>query len=135
MSPPRWVMIFGSPGRTLSAYSVSPRSSSRRSASAAAGASARLVTMMRAPVWSASRAAFRGGRAALARLGTPGYMRWKGQRDVVVEASLDVQEQIVAVLQKECPDDAILVEEGPEDEPLSVDAARLWIVDPICGSL
>src|SRR5438309_2072197 len=36
MSPPRWVMIFGSPGRTFSAYSVSPRSISRRSASAAA---------------------------------------------------------------------------------------------------
>ena len=83
----------------------------------------------------ATRAAFKGGRAALARLGTPGYLRWKGQRDVVVEASLDVQEQIVAILQKECPGDAILAEEGPEDEPLSVDAARLWIVDPICGSL
>jgi myo-inositol-1(or 4)-monophosphatase len=83
----------------------------------------------------ATRAAFRGGRAALARLGTPGYLRWKGQRDVVVEASLDVQEQIVAVLQKESPGDAILAEEGPEDEPLAVDAPRLWIVDPICGSL
>jgi len=83
----------------------------------------------------ATRAAFKGGRAALARLGTPGYLRWKGQRDVVVEASLDIQEQIVAVLQQECPGDAILAEEGPEDEPLSVDAARLWIVDPICGSL
>jgi myo-inositol-1(or 4)-monophosphatase len=83
----------------------------------------------------ATRAAFRGGRAAVARLGEPGYLKWKGQRDVVVEASLDVQEQIVAVLQKECPGDAILAEEGPEDEPLAVDAPRLWIVDPICGSL
>lgn len=83
----------------------------------------------------ATRAAFRGGRAALARLGTPGYLKWKGQRDVVTEASLHVQEQIVSVLQNECPGDAILAEEGPEDEPLAVDAARLWIVDPICGSL
>jgi myo-inositol-1(or 4)-monophosphatase len=83
----------------------------------------------------ATRAAFRGGRAALTRLGTPGYLKWKGQRDVVVEASLEVQEQIVSVLQKECPGDAILAEEGPEDEPLNVEAGRLWIVDPICGSL
>src|SRR3979411_3309846 len=83
----------------------------------------------------ATRAAFRGGRAALARLGTPGYLKWKGQRDVIVEASLDVQEQIVSVLHMECPGDAILAEEGPEDEPLDVEAARLWIVDPICGSL
>ena len=83
----------------------------------------------------ATRAAFRGGRAAVARLGNPGYLRWKGQRDVVTEATLEVQEQIVSVLQKECPGDAILAEEGPEDEPLAVDAPRLWIVDPICGSL
>ena len=83
----------------------------------------------------ATRAAFRGGRAAVARLGNPGYLKWKGQRDVVTEATLEVQEQIVSVLQKECPGDAILAEEGPEDEPLAVDAARLWVVDPICGSL
>ncbi len=83
----------------------------------------------------ATRAAFRGGRAALAHLGAPGYLKWKGQRDVVTEASLDVQEQIVSVLHKESPGDAILAEEGPLDEPLDVGAARLWIVDPICGSL
>src|SRR5207249_3590607 len=29
----------------------------------------------------------------------------------------------------------ILPEEGPEDEALPLDAERLWIVDPICGSL
>ena len=45
-----------------------------------------------------------------------------------------MQEAILSVLQKECPSDAILAEEGPEDEALSVDAERLWIVDPICGS-
>lgn len=83
----------------------------------------------------ATRAAFRAGRLAVGRLGASGYLRWKGQRDVVAEASLDVQEQIVSVLQKECPGDAILAEEGPEDEPLDVGAERLWIVDPICGSL
>ena len=31
----------------------------------------------------AKRAAFRGGRVALAKLGDPGYLTWKGQRDVV----------------------------------------------------
>jgi myo-inositol-1(or 4)-monophosphatase len=83
----------------------------------------------------AIQAAFTGGRAALARLSSPGYLKWKGERDLVVEASLDVQERIVSVLQEKCPGEAILAEEGPEDEPLAVDAARLWIVDPICGSL
>lgn len=83
----------------------------------------------------AERAAFRAGRIALARLGTPGYLSWKGHRDVVSGASLEVQEAIVSVLRSECPDDAILLEEGPEDEALDVGAERLWIVDPICGSM
>ncbi|MGH2796823.1 MAG: inositol monophosphatase family protein [Thermoleophilaceae bacterium] len=83
----------------------------------------------------ATRAAFRAGRLAMARLGDPGYLTWKGHRDVVSGASLEVQGAVVANLQRECPGDAILVEEGPADEALAVDAARLWIVDPICGSL
>src|SRR2546426_9470158 len=83
----------------------------------------------------ATRAAFRAGRLALARTGNPGYLQWKGHRDVVSGASFDVQEVIVSILKKECAGDAILVEEGPEDDPLPVGAERLWIVDPICGSL
>jgi len=83
----------------------------------------------------ATRAAMRAGRLAVSRMGDPGYLKWKGHRDVVSGASFDVQEAIVSLLQKECAGDAILVEEGPEDEPLDVAAERLWIVDPICGSL
>ena len=83
----------------------------------------------------ATRAAFRGGRLALARLGDPGFLSWKGHRDVVAGASYEVQGQITTVLQEGAPGDAILAEEGDEDEPLDVNAERLWIVDPVCGSL
>jgi len=83
----------------------------------------------------ATRAAFRAGRLAIARLGDPGYLRWKGLRDVVPEAAMLVQDEIVSLIRAECPNDAFLLEEGPEDEPLDVGAERLWIVDPICGSL
>ena len=83
----------------------------------------------------ATRAAFRAGRLATARFGQPGYLKWKGHRDVVSGSTLEVQDAIVSILRRECPGDGILVEEGPEDEPLQVDAERLWIVDPICGSL
>ena len=83
----------------------------------------------------ATRAAFRAGKLAVSRLGDPGYLKWKGHRDVVSGATLDVQDTILSILRQECPDDAILVEEGPEDEPIAVEAERLWIVDPICGSL
>ena len=83
----------------------------------------------------AVRAARKGGKVAKARLGVPGYLKWKGHRDVVSEASLQVQEAIVSTLLAEFPDSGILAEEGPEDALLPVDAEHLWIVDPICGSL
>lgn len=83
----------------------------------------------------ATRAAMHAGRLARARLGDPEYLKWKGQRDVVSGSVIDVQDLIVSALRSACPGDAILAEEGPEDEPLQVDAERLWIVDPICGSL
>ena len=83
----------------------------------------------------AIHAAREGGRVAKARLGDPGYLKWKGHRDVVSEASLKVQEAIVSTLLAEFPDSGILAEEGPEDAPLPVDAEHLWIIDPICGSL
>jgi myo-inositol-1(or 4)-monophosphatase len=83
----------------------------------------------------AKRIASSAGRLARARIGQPGYLKWKGHRDVVSEATLEVQQAIVSALQNESPGDAILAEEGPEDEPLDVEAERLWIVDPICGSL
>jgi myo-inositol-1(or 4)-monophosphatase len=83
----------------------------------------------------ALRAARKGGEVALARLGKSDYMRWKGHRDVVSGASLEVQTAILDVLKKETPDFGILAEEGPDDEPVPLDAEHLWIVDPICGSL
>jgi myo-inositol-1(or 4)-monophosphatase len=83
----------------------------------------------------AMRAARAGGSVALARLGTADYMRWKGHRDVVSGAALEVQDTILSVLTRETPDFGILAEEGPEDEAVPLDAEYLWIVDPICGSL
>jgi myo-inositol-1(or 4)-monophosphatase len=83
----------------------------------------------------AIRAARTGGQVALARLGKTDYQRWKGHRDVVSGATLEVQDAILTVLKAETPDFGILAEEGPEDEPVPLDAENLWIVDPICGSL
>jgi myo-inositol-1(or 4)-monophosphatase len=81
------------------------------------------------------RAARVGGQLALARLGKPDYMRWKIHRDVTSGASLEVQDAILEVLSRETPEFGVLAEEGPDDEPLPLDAEHLWIVDPICGSL
>src|SRR5438128_2327976 len=83
----------------------------------------------------AVRAARTGGLVALARLGNADYMRWKGHRDVVSGAAIEVQDAILNVLQRETPDFGVLAEEGPEDEAVPLEAEYLWIVDPICGSL
>src|SRR5690348_5458662 len=82
----------------------------------------------------ASRAAREAGRIALAHVGNPLYFKLKGRRDLMVGASLRVQDSIRETLLREFPDDAFLAEEGPEDEPLPVCAQHLWIVDPIDGS-
>jgi myo-inositol-1(or 4)-monophosphatase len=83
----------------------------------------------------AKRAAKAGGDVARARLDDPGYLQWKGSRNVVSDASAKVQKAIVATIQDESADAAILAKEGPEDAPVPVDAPQLWIVDPVCGSL
>lgn len=86
---------------------------------------------------SAARA---GGEMALARRDDPGYLRWKGSRDIQAGASLDIQKRIVEVIQAEFPDDAFLVEESPDEQAAGApdgsnnQAERLWIIDPICGS-
>jgi myo-inositol-1(or 4)-monophosphatase len=84
---------------------------------------------------AAIRAAREGGRVALSHIGDPLYFKLKGRRDLLVGASLAVQDAIRGVLLEECPDDAFMGEEGPEDEVLPVNAQHLWIVDPIDGSI
>lgn len=83
----------------------------------------------------AVQAARDGGTVAKARLGRPGYLTWKGPREVVSEASRQVQEAVVSTLLAQCPGAGVLAEEGPDDAPVPVEADQLWIVDPICGSL
>src|SRR5579871_3385309 len=82
----------------------------------------------------ARAAALAGGRAALEGARDVKYLSWKGPRDAFVGRSLDVQDAIVSTIRAAFPTVAILAEEGPDDEPMPVDADPLWIVDPICGS-
>ena len=79
---------------------------------------------------------------ALARREDPGYLRWKGPRDLQAGASLDIQQRVVDVIQTEFPDDGFLLEESTDERQADGErsgshdqAERLWIVDPICGSM
>jgi myo-inositol-1(or 4)-monophosphatase len=83
----------------------------------------------------AARAARAGGQVARAHLGNPLSYSWKGHRELVAGASLRVQDAIFAAIREQRPHDALLGEEGDADEPLPLAAERLWIVDPIDGSL
>ncbi|HBY96808.1 MAG: inositol monophosphatase [Ardenticatenaceae bacterium] len=82
---------------------------------------------------TAMRAARAGGQLALARLGAPGYQKWKGPRDLVTGAVLDIQERIVEVIRQDFPDHHCLAEEGQALQ--EQDADPLWIIDPVDGSL
>src|ERR1700738_4810401 len=83
---------------------------------------------------TAIRAAREGGRIALAHLGNPLYFKVKDRRDLLVGASVVVQDAIRGILLGAYPDDGFMGEEGPDDEALPVNAERLWIVEPIDGS-
>jgi myo-inositol-1(or 4)-monophosphatase len=84
----------------------------------------------------AERAARIGGALAREKIDEPGqYFTWKRSRDPFVAQSLPVQNAIIEAIRESYPDQAILAEEGPEDEEMPVGADPLWIVDPICGSL
>jgi len=82
----------------------------------------------------AIHAAREAGRVAQEHVGNPLYFKVKERRDLLVGASVVVQDTIRDILRRECPEDAFLGEEGPDDEELPVNAERLWIVDPIDGS-
>jgi myo-inositol-1(or 4)-monophosphatase len=82
---------------------------------------------------TAIAAAREAGALARARLGEPGYLRWKGIRDLVTGSVLEVQALLLERLRAAFPDHAILAEESADTPP--ADAEALWLVDPIDGTL
>jgi len=57
----------------------------------------------------------------------------KSATDFATEADLESERAIKATVRAAFPDDAFLGEEGGLDGP--PDAARTWLVDPLCGTL
>lgn len=82
---------------------------------------------------TAIRAAKAGGQLARERLGQPGYKKWKGPGDLLVEAVLEIQDRILETIRAEFPDHPILAEES--DTPVDTQDDPLWIIDPLDGSL
>jgi myo-inositol-1(or 4)-monophosphatase len=82
----------------------------------------------------AVRAAREGGRVAQLHLGNPLYFTLRARRDLTLGAAAVIQDAIRQVLLDACPDDAFIGQEGPDDEPLPVNAEHLWLVDALDGS-
>ncbi|MEU6991112.1 inositol monophosphatase family protein [Streptomyces sp. NPDC046465] len=57
----------------------------------------------------------------------------KGAGDFATAADVAAEEAILDVIRTARPDDAVLGEEGGQQG--SADAARRWLVDPLCGTL
>lgn len=57
----------------------------------------------------------------------------KGAGDFATAADVDAEQTILGVIRAARPDDAVLGEEGGQRG--AVDAARQWLVDPLCGTL
>lgn len=57
----------------------------------------------------------------------------KGAGDFATAADVEAEKAILGVIRAARPDDAVLGEEGGEHG--AADAARRWLVDPLCGTL
>ncbi|MGC7268633.1 inositol monophosphatase family protein, partial [Mycobacteroides abscessus subsp. abscessus] len=63
----------------------------------------------------------------------PGVVRKKGDRDLVTDADLEIQRQIIAHLSRATPGIEVLAEESAH-QPDPATAERLWVLDPIDGT-
>ncbi|MCM2430794.1 inositol monophosphatase family protein [Streptomyces sp. RKAG337] len=57
----------------------------------------------------------------------------KGGGDFATAADIEAEKAILGVIRSARPDDAVLGEEGGQQG--AADAARQWLVDPLCGTL
>ncbi|OHU75928.1 inositol monophosphatase family protein [Mycobacteroides chelonae] len=63
----------------------------------------------------------------------PGVVHKKGDRDLVTDADLEIQRQIIAHLSRATPGVDVLAEESAH-RPDPAAAERLWVLDPIDGT-
>lgn len=59
-------------------------------------------------------------------------VNFKGKNDLVTEADVQAEKEILSIIRKEFPDDSILAEESSEKQEMS--ERRTWLIDPIDGT-
>ena len=78
-------------------------------------------------------AAEAGAAVVRARFGQPLDRYAKGGTDFATAADIEAEKAILDVLRSARPDDAVLAEESGRDGDPGAD--RVWLVDPLCGTL
>jgi myo-inositol-1(or 4)-monophosphatase len=81
---------------------------------------------------TAVRAAYRGGDVLRERYGRLVSVAKKGPIDLVTDADLAAEAEIIATLRAACPEDAIVAEEMGSCEG---SGERRWLVDPLDGTV
>jgi len=56
----------------------------------------------------------------------------KGSGDFATNADIEAEKAMLTLLRKECPGDATL---GEESGSSGTDSSRIWLIDPLCGTL
>ncbi len=82
---------------------------------------------------AAGRAALTAGLILKELYGRPHTITMKGEINLVTEADIAAETAIVASLQEDAPDIAIMAEESAGDNPEQPDG-RVWIIDPLDGT-
>lgn len=59
--------------------------------------------------------------------------QWKSGADFATDVDVAAEEAVLALLREQRPDDAVVAEESGHSGPR--DAQRVWLVDPLCGTL
>src|SRR5687767_3058703 len=81
---------------------------------------------------TAVAAAHSAGALLLDIFGRVQHIRHKGEIDLVTEADEAAERSIVAQIHQRFPDDAVMAEEGLG---ITVESERIWIVDPLDGTV
>jgi myo-inositol-1(or 4)-monophosphatase len=59
----------------------------------------------------------------------------KGAKDFATEADIAAENQIIAIIKRERPQDAIVAEESGLHTTATGSYSRRWLVDPLCGTI
>jgi myo-inositol-1(or 4)-monophosphatase len=84
--------------------------------------------------WAAAVRLARAGGAMARERFQHAQVAWKADESMVTDADLAIQARLADELASAFPDDGVLGEEGVPPGPCRLDAAHVWVLDPVDGT-